>query len=90
MIEKFNATHKDNRFYEKTQKQESAFIINHYAGSVKYKVDNIFIFLRNILSLVLFATGYRYEREEFRFNASRYRECVKKLQLLICKGTCCC
>lgn len=38
LLQKFNSVHKDNTFYEKPQKKENAFIIQHYAGKVKYQV----------------------------------------------------
>lgn len=38
LLQKFNSVHRDNKFYEKPQKKESAFIITHYAGKVKYQV----------------------------------------------------
>lgn len=39
LLQKFNSVHKDNKFYEKPQKKENAFIIRHYAGQVKYQVS---------------------------------------------------
>lgn len=38
LLQKFNTVHKDNKFYEKPQRREPAFIVNHYAGRVKYQV----------------------------------------------------
>ncbi|XP_072379986.1 unconventional myosin-IXb-like isoform X4 [Diabrotica undecimpunctata] len=38
LLQKFNTVHKDNKFYQKPQKKEGAFIIVHYAGKVKYQV----------------------------------------------------
>lgn len=38
LLQKFNSVHKDNKFYEKPQRKENAFIIKHYAGKVKYQV----------------------------------------------------
>lgn len=40
LLQKFNSVHRDNKFYEKPQKKENAFIIRHYAGKVKYQVHN--------------------------------------------------
>ncbi|XP_050731320.1 unconventional myosin-IXa-like isoform X3 [Eriocheir sinensis] len=37
-LQKINSTHKDNEYYEVPHKKESAFIIRHYAGKVKYQV----------------------------------------------------
>lgn len=39
LLQKFNSVHRDNKFYEKPQKKENAFIIRHYAGKVKYQVN---------------------------------------------------
>jgi hypothetical protein len=41
LLQKFNSVQKDNQFYEKPQRKESAFIIKHYAGKVKYQVSVI-------------------------------------------------
>ncbi|KAK6631291.1 hypothetical protein RUM44_005817 [Polyplax serrata] len=38
LVQKFNSVHKDNEFYEIPQRRESAFIVRHYAGKVKYQV----------------------------------------------------
>jgi len=38
LLQKFNSVHKDNKFYEMPQRKESAFIVRHYAGRVKYQV----------------------------------------------------
>lgn len=38
LLQKFNTVHKDNKFYKKPQKKEAAFIVEHYAGKVKYQV----------------------------------------------------
>lgn len=38
LLQKFNTVHKDNTFYKKPQKKEAAFIVEHYAGKVKYQV----------------------------------------------------
>ncbi|KAF2369108.1 Protein kinase C-like phorbol ester/diacylglycerol-binding domain [Trinorchestia longiramus] len=38
-LEKINSVHKDNPHYDLPQRRESAFIINHYAGPVKYQVS---------------------------------------------------
>uniref|UniRef100_A0A6P7FZ73 Unconventional myosin-IXb-like isoform X1 n=1 Tax=Diabrotica virgifera virgifera TaxID=50390 RepID=A0A6P7FZ73_DIAVI len=38
LLQKFNTVHKENKFYQKPQKKEGAFIIVHYAGKVKYQV----------------------------------------------------
>ncbi|KAA0202003.1 hypothetical protein HAZT_HAZT009678, partial [Hyalella azteca] len=40
-LEKINSVHKDNPHYGMPQRRESAFIINHYAGPVKYQVSGI-------------------------------------------------
>lgn len=45
LLQKFNSVHRDNKFYEKPQKKENAFIIRHYAGKVKYQVINPFGFI---------------------------------------------
>ncbi|CAH0552647.1 unnamed protein product [Brassicogethes aeneus] len=37
LLQKFNTVHKDNKFYKKPQKKEAAFIVEHYAGKVKYQ-----------------------------------------------------
>ena len=39
-LQKINSVHKDNPFYEIPQKRETAFIIHHYAGPVKYQVSS--------------------------------------------------
>lgn len=39
LLQKFNTVHKENQFYKKPQKKEAAFIIEHYAGKVKYQVS---------------------------------------------------
>nr|CAI5823164.1 unnamed protein product [Callosobruchus analis] len=41
LLQKFNTVHKDNKFYQKPQKKEAAFIIVHYAGKVKYQVTDM-------------------------------------------------
>ncbi|KAL1505209.1 hypothetical protein ABEB36_004823 [Hypothenemus hampei] len=41
LLQKFNTVHKDNKFYKKPQKKEAAFIIEHYAGKVKYQVTDM-------------------------------------------------
>ncbi|XP_045483027.1 unconventional myosin-IXa-like isoform X2 [Harmonia axyridis] len=41
LLQKFNMVHKDNKFYQKPQKKEGAFIVVHYAGKVKYQVTNM-------------------------------------------------
>ncbi|XP_017776709.1 PREDICTED: unconventional myosin-IXa-like isoform X2 [Nicrophorus vespilloides] len=41
LLQKFNTVHKENKFYQKPQKKEPAFIIVHYAGKVKYQVTNM-------------------------------------------------
>ncbi|XP_031621134.1 unconventional myosin-IXb-like isoform X2 [Contarinia nasturtii] len=41
LLQKFNSVHRDNKFYEKPQKKENAFIIRHYAGKVKYQVTEM-------------------------------------------------
>ncbi|XP_055844229.1 unconventional myosin-IXa-like isoform X3 [Episyrphus balteatus] len=41
LLQKFNSVHKDNKFYEKPQRKENAFIIKHYAGKVKYQVTEM-------------------------------------------------
>ncbi|KAB7495362.1 Unconventional myosin-IXa [Armadillidium nasatum] len=40
-LQKINTVHKNNEYYEIPQKRESAFIIKHYAGKVKYQVEDI-------------------------------------------------
>lgn len=37
LLQKFNSVNKDNEYYEAPQKRESAFIVRHYAGKVKYQ-----------------------------------------------------
>jgi Myosin head (motor domain) len=39
LLQKFNTVHKDNKFYEVPQRREAAFIVQHYAGKVKYQVQ---------------------------------------------------
>ncbi|CAB3374023.1 Hypothetical predicted protein [Cloeon dipterum] len=39
LLQKFNSVHKDNKFYEVPQRREAAFIVQHYAGKVKYQVQ---------------------------------------------------
>ncbi|XP_069162401.1 unconventional myosin-IXb isoform X4 [Procambarus clarkii] len=39
-LQKINTVHKDNKYYEIPHKRESAFIIKHYAGKVKYQVHD--------------------------------------------------
>ncbi|KAK8748447.1 hypothetical protein OTU49_016152 [Cherax quadricarinatus] len=39
-LQKINTVHKDNKYYEIPHKKESAFIIKHYAGKVKYQVHD--------------------------------------------------
>ncbi|XP_050309561.1 unconventional myosin-IXa-like isoform X2 [Anthonomus grandis grandis] len=41
LLQKFNTVHKDNKFYNKPQKKEGAFIVEHYAGKVKYQVADM-------------------------------------------------
>ncbi|KAK9879186.1 hypothetical protein WA026_004034 [Henosepilachna vigintioctopunctata] len=41
LLQKFNMVHKDNKFYQKPQKKEGAFIVVHYAGKVKYQVADM-------------------------------------------------
>lgn len=43
MLDKLNHFLKNNEYYETPQKRESAFIVAHYAGKVKYqiKVNNL-------------------------------------------------
>ncbi|KAJ8975586.1 hypothetical protein NQ317_000015, partial [Molorchus minor] len=41
LLQKFNTVHKDNKFYQKPQKKEAAFIVVHYAGKVKYHVTDM-------------------------------------------------
>ncbi|XP_044762393.1 unconventional myosin-IXAa-like isoform X3 [Coccinella septempunctata] len=41
LLQKFNMVHKDNKFYQKPQKKEGAFIVVHYAGKVKYQVTDM-------------------------------------------------
>ncbi|XP_065577128.1 unconventional myosin-IXb-like isoform X4 [Artemia franciscana] len=38
LLHKFQTAHKDDEYYEVPQKRESAFIVRHYAGKVKYQV----------------------------------------------------
>uniref|UniRef100_T1JDE0 Unconventional myosin-IXb n=1 Tax=Strigamia maritima TaxID=126957 RepID=T1JDE0_STRMM len=40
LLQKFHNEYKDNEFYGVPQKRESAFIINHYAGKVKYQIKD--------------------------------------------------
>ncbi|KAK4304536.1 hypothetical protein Pmani_023513 [Petrolisthes manimaculis] len=39
-LQKINTVHKDNKYYEIPYKRESAFIIRHYAGKVKYQIND--------------------------------------------------
>ena len=39
LLQKFHKENKNNEFYEVPQKFEHAFLINHYAGKVKYQVS---------------------------------------------------
>ena len=41
LLQKFNSVHKNNLFYETPQKREAAFIVLHYAGKVKYQVNEM-------------------------------------------------
>lgn len=41
LLQKFNTVHRDNKFYQKPQKKEGAFIVVHYAGKVKYQVTEM-------------------------------------------------
>ncbi|KAK9506129.1 hypothetical protein O3M35_008120 [Rhynocoris fuscipes] len=41
LLQKFNSVHKENTFYEMPQKREPAFIVRHYAGKVKYQVNEM-------------------------------------------------
>ncbi|XP_060817520.1 unconventional myosin-IXa-like isoform X3 [Bombus pascuorum] len=41
LLQKFNTVHKDNPFYEAPQRREAAFVVRHYAGSVKYQAANM-------------------------------------------------
>ncbi|KAL0271654.1 UNVERIFIED_CONTAM: hypothetical protein PYX00_008678 [Menopon gallinae] len=41
LIQKFNSVHKGNEFYEIPQRRESAFIVRHYAGKVKYQAQEM-------------------------------------------------
>lgn len=47
LLQKFNTVHKENPFYEKPQRKEYAFIVKHYAGKVKYQVNDSNIILIN-------------------------------------------
>ena len=39
LLQKFNDNHGNHENYNKTQIQENAFEIRHYAGPVQYKID---------------------------------------------------
>ncbi|XP_071524555.1 unconventional myosin-IXb-like isoform X2 [Panulirus ornatus] len=39
-LQKINTVHKDNVYYEIPHKREAAFMIKHYAGKVKYQVND--------------------------------------------------
>lgn len=55
LLQKFNTVHKENQFYKKPQKKEAAFIIEHYAGKVKYQVGYFVLALvTNFLSYTNF------------------------------------
>ncbi|KAK0080281.1 hypothetical protein PV325_000172 [Microctonus aethiopoides] len=41
LLQKFNTVHKENQFYETPQRREAAFVVRHYAGSVKYQAANM-------------------------------------------------
>ncbi|XP_014476007.1 PREDICTED: unconventional myosin-IXa-like isoform X2 [Dinoponera quadriceps] len=41
LLQKFNTVHKENPFYEAPQRREAAFVVRHYAGSVKYQAANM-------------------------------------------------
>ncbi|CAG9822727.1 unnamed protein product [Phaedon cochleariae] len=41
LLQKFHSVHKENRFYQKPQKKEAAFVVVHYAGKVKYQVGEM-------------------------------------------------
>ncbi|GJQ74626.1 Myo9 [Trypoxylus dichotomus] len=41
LLQKFHSVHKENKFYQKPQKREGAFIVVHYAGKVKYQVSDM-------------------------------------------------
>ncbi|XP_032668509.1 unconventional myosin-IXa-like isoform X3 [Odontomachus brunneus] len=41
LLQKFNTVHKENPFYEAPQRREAAFVVRHYAGSVKYQASNM-------------------------------------------------
>ncbi|CAL1678036.1 unnamed protein product [Lasius platythorax] len=41
LLQKFNTVHKENQFYEAPQRREAAFVVRHYAGSVKYQASNM-------------------------------------------------
>ncbi|XP_012232804.1 unconventional myosin-IXb-like isoform X2 [Linepithema humile] len=41
LLQKFNTVHKENLFYEAPQRREAAFVVRHYAGSVKYQASNM-------------------------------------------------
>ncbi|XP_059490432.1 unconventional myosin-IXa-like isoform X2 [Neocloeon triangulifer] len=38
LLQKYNTVHKENKFYEVPHRREAAFIVQHYAGKVKYQV----------------------------------------------------
>ncbi|XP_012264562.2 unconventional myosin-IXa-like isoform X2 [Athalia rosae] len=41
LLQKFNSVHKDSAFYEAPQRREAAFVVRHYAGTVKYQAANM-------------------------------------------------
>ncbi|XP_046748909.1 unconventional myosin-IXAa-like isoform X5 [Diprion similis] len=41
LLQKFNSVHKDSPFYEAPQRREAAFVVRHYAGTVKYQAANM-------------------------------------------------
>lgn len=95
LLQKFNSVHRDNKFYEKPQKKENAFIIRHYAGKVKYQVNYvtlIFIaFIRsdsqinswNILG-ILWDTQCEREKSRYAYETSRKASKIARVAQPFC------
>lgn len=53
LLQKFNSVHENNPFYEKPQRREPAFVVRHYAGTVKYQVMKHFYYVLCLITYFL-------------------------------------
>jgi len=67
LLQKFNSMHKEHDFYQVPQRREAAFIIHHYAGTVKYQVCCCFHFVLDLPMLCPRAISGNYStRQEYK------------------------